>query len=186
MDTSTVQVFTSLLALVTLFGTAVTLLSVALASRVAAARQVAEIIGASGLWLAAVVALGATVGSLYFSEVANYLPCTLCWYQRIAMYPLAVITVIAAIRNDRRVIWYAVPIAAIGAVIAGYHYLIEWRPSLDGGVCSAAGPSCTDIWFREFGFVTLAFMALAGFIAIITFVSVAARAPQSAEETETS
>lgn len=180
------QVFTSLLALVTLVGVVVTLLSVALANRVALARQTAELIGASGLWLAAVVALGATAGSLYFSEVANYLPCTLCWYQRIAMYPLAVIMVIAAIRNDRRVAWYAAPIAVIGAVIAGYHTLIEWQPSLDGGVCSAAGPSCTDVWFREFGFVTLAFMALTGFLAVLTFVLVAARYPQPANETETS
>jgi disulfide bond formation protein DsbB len=186
MDTSTMQVFTALLALVTLFGVVVTLVSVALANRVAAARQIAELIGASGLWLAAVVAIGATAGSLYFSEVANYLPCTLCWYQRIAMYPLAVIALIAAIRNDRQVVWYAAPIAAIGVLIAGYHSLIEWRPSLDQGVCSAAGPSCTDIWFREFGFVTLAFMALAGFIAIITFTLVAARSSQPTNETETS
>jgi hypothetical protein len=57
----------------------------------------------------------------------------------------------------------------IGALVASYHYLLEWRPSLEGGACAAVGPACADIWFREFGFVTLAFMALAGFITIIVF-----------------
>ena len=59
--------------------------------------------------------------------------------------------------------------AAVGAVVSTYHYLIEWRPSLEGGACGV-GPSCADIWFREFGFVTLAFMALAGFVAILVLV----------------
>ena len=55
------------------------------------------------------------------------------------------------------------------AVISTYHYLVEWRPSLDGGACGI-GPSCADIWFRELGFATLAFMALSGFIAILVLV----------------
>ena len=65
--------------------------------------------------------------------------------------------------------FYVVPIAAIGALVSSYHYLLEWKPSLEGGACAAVGPACADIWFREFGFVTLAFMALAGFITIIVF-----------------
>ena len=97
------------------------------------------------------------------------MPCQLCWYQRIAMYPLAPVLLVAALRRDRAVRWYVGPIAAIGAVISTYHYLVEWRPSLDGGVCGI-GPSCADIWFRELGFATLAFMALSGFIAILVLV----------------
>ena len=85
------------------------------------------------------------------------------------MYPLAVILLVAALRRDRSVRWYVGPVAAIGAVISTYHYLIEWRPSLEGGACGL-GPSCADIWFRELGFATLAFMALSGFIAILVLV----------------
>ena len=103
------------------------------------------------------------------------MPCRLCWFQRIAMYPLAVILLVAAIRRDRGVRWYAGPLAAIGAVVSTYHYLVEWHPVLEGGACGV-GPSCSGIWFRELGFVTLAFMALCGFVAILVLV-VPARRP---------
>jgi disulfide bond formation protein DsbB len=119
--------------------------------------------------LAAAVAVTAMLGSLYFSEVANYVPCNLCWYQRIAMYSSAIILVVAAIRRDD-VRWYAGSLAAIGAVISSYHILIERFPSLESGVCSVAVP-CNLIWFERFGFITLAVMALVGFLTIITLVS---------------
>lgn len=183
MDTAAVQVFTSILTLVTLAGSAISLTAWLLAPRWAPAAAVARSVGESGLWLAAVVAVGATLGSLYFSEIANFQPCKLCWFQRIAMYPLAPILLVAAIRRDRSVGWYVYPIAVIGAGIAGYHALIEWRPSLDGGACGAFGPSCTDVWFREFGFVTLAFMALVGFLSIMVFTLLAVRPRRGTEST---
>ncbi len=114
-----------------------------------------------------VLAGGAMAGSLYFSEVANYIPCRLCWFQRIAMYPLAVIGFIGFIRRDPGARWYALPIAGVGACVSAWHYLIEWRPGLDGGSCAASGPACSDIWFRSYGFVTLAFMALMAFVGVI-------------------
>ena len=60
------------------------------------------------------------------------MPCRLCWFQRIAMYPLAVILLVAAIRRDRGVRWYAIPLAALGACVSIYHYLVEWHPQLEG------------------------------------------------------
>jgi disulfide bond formation protein DsbB len=109
-------------------------------------------------------------GSLYFSEVAHFVPCTLCWYQRIAMYPLAVILTIAAIRHDRSIRAYVVPLAGIGAVISLYHYVIEWFPEAETGVCSTTIP-CSVQWFDPvFGFVSLPFMALCGFVLIIALV----------------
>lgn len=172
------QIFSSLLALLALGGAVIAVLARVLAARLPAAATLWSIVSTSGLWLAFLVATGATLGSLYFSEVADYIPCKLCWYQRIAMYPLVPITLVAALRRDRTVLWYTVPIASIGAGIAAYHYLIEWRPSLEGGACGATGPGCADIWFREFGFVTLAFMALAGFLAIIIFTFAEAMDPE--------
>ena len=63
--------------------------------------------------------------------------------------------------------WYVGPIASVGAGVAAYHTLIEWKPELDTGACELFGPSCSDIWFREFGFLTLATMALIGFLTIL-------------------
>lgn len=118
------------------------------------------------------VAAVAMSGSLYFSESAGYVPCRLCWFQRIAMYPIALIALVALIRRDAGARWYMVPIAVIGAGISTWHYLIEWYPTLEGDSCGLFGPSCSDLWFRTFGFVSLAFMALCGFIAIIVFNTV--------------
>jgi len=110
------------------------------------------------------------VGSLYFSEVAHFVPCKLCWYQRICVYPLAVILLVAALRRDRSVRWYAIPLAGIGMLIGSYHYLIEWYPNLETGSCSATGPACSAVWFRELGFVSLPLMVVAGCALIITLL----------------
>jgi disulfide bond formation protein DsbB len=169
VDVDAVQIFTSMLALVALAGAMLLVVARLLASRIPSAREAGSAVAAAGPWLSFLVAAGATAGSLYFSEVANYAPCQLCWYQRIAMYPLSVMLLVAAIRRDRAASFYVVPIAAAGAIVSSYHYLLEWKPSLEGGACSAIGPRCADIWFRELGFVTMAFMALAGFITIIVF-----------------
>lgn len=178
------QVFTALLALAALGGAVLLVVARVLAPRWSLADETGRAVAASAPWLTAVVAVGATIGSLYFSEVADFVPCRLCWFQRVAMYPLAVIGVVAAVRRDRSARWYIVPIAAIGAAISTYHYVIEWKPSLEGGACSATGPSCAFIWFRELGFVTLAFMALAGFLAIIVFnvVTFPPQGPSAGEE----
>jgi disulfide bond formation protein DsbB len=113
------------------------------------------------------VAAVATAGSLYFSERAGFVPCRLCWFQRIAMYPIALVALIALIRRDRGARWYIVPMASIGAAISTYHVSIEQGWVNDSDSCAAFGPSCADVWFKSFGFVTLAMMALAGFVSII-------------------
>ena len=169
MDVEAVEIFASMLSIVALGGAMLLVVARLLSSRVAFARQAGSAVADAAPWLSFLVAAGATAGSLYFSEVANFVPCRLCWFQRTAMYPLSVILLVAAIRRDRGARFYVVPIAAIGALVASYHYLLEWKPSLEGGACAAVGPACADIWFREFGFVTLAFMALSGFITIIVF-----------------
>jgi disulfide bond formation protein DsbB len=168
MDVRTVELFASLLALIALVGG----VSYALSGLVISpnASIVAEIRRMS-LWLAWFVAAGATAGSLYFSEIADYVPCRLCWFQRICMFPLAGILLVAAIRKDRNVRWYALPMLVAGICLSSYHYLIEWKPSLGEGACGI-GPSCTDVWFRRMGFVTLSFMALSGFIAIAALLFV--------------
>ena len=172
MDTETAQLFVGLLTIAAGFGalTLVVLRVLAAAGNDDASR-LGSSVSESGVWLAWLVALGATLGSLYFSEVADFTPCRLCWFQRIAMYPLAVVLLVGAIRKDLNVRWYAAPLAAIGVAISGWHSLIEWRPALDNGACEFQGPSCTFIWFREFG-LSLANMALIGFLTILILLLV--------------
>ncbi len=188
MDTETVQLFVGLLTIAAAVGAVtVVVLRVLAAAGSEGANRLGSTISDSGVWLAWIVAAGATLGSLYFSEVANFNPCRFCWFQRIAMYPLAVILPIGAIRKDPNVRWYAAPLAMIGAAISAWHSLIEWRPSLDNGECEFQGPSCTFVWFREFGF-SLANMALIGFLTILTLLLVrfpgrlASEAPDSPPE----
>jgi disulfide bond formation protein DsbB len=121
------------------------------------------------LWLAFVVATTATLGSLYLSDVVHLIPCTFCWYQRIAMYPLVVVLGVAAWRKDHGIRIYAETLAAIGAVIAAYHRLIQAFPDLGGSSCSTGVP-CTAAYFTEFGFVTIPYMALSGFLLILALL----------------
>jgi len=173
VSTETAQLFFSLLTVVAGLG-AIGLVVLAVLAR--SGNEPAAVLGRgisdAGVWLAFLVATTATLGSLYFSEIADFVPCRLCWFQRIAMYPLAPILLVGALRRDPGVRWYVAPIAVIGAIIAGYHTLIEWRPELDTGTCELTGPSCTVFWFREFGFITLATMALVGFLTILTLLFV--------------
>ena len=172
VDTETVQLFVGLLTITAAVGAiAVIVLRVLAAAGNDGAARLGSSISDSGVWLAWIVAAGATVGSLYFSEVANFNPCRFCWFQRIAMYPLSVILLVGALRKDPNVRWYAAPLAIIGAVISGWHSLIEWQPALDNGECEFQGPSCTFVWFREFGF-SLANMALIGFLTILILLLV--------------
>ena len=173
MSTETAQLFFSLLTVVAGLGAiGLIVLRVLAGFGNERAARFGAAIGDAATWLAFLVAATATLGSLYFSEIADFVPCRLCWFQRIAMYPLAPVLLVGAIRRDPGVRWYAAPIAVIGAAIAGYHTLIEWRPELDTGTCELTGPSCTAFWFREFGFITLATMALVGFLTILTLLFV--------------
>ena len=127
------------------------------------------------------VAAIATFGSLYFSEIVGYEPCRLCWYQRIAMYPLGPIRAVAVARRDAGVRWYVIPLALIGAAISTYHYFLEWFPQIDTGACHVGVP-CTNVWFRELGFVSLPFLALTAFLLIIVFLAIPLRARDRDDE----
>jgi len=173
VSTDSAQLFFSLLMFVAAAGAiALVVLRVAVALGNESALGIGREVGHASTWLAFLVAATATLGSLYFSEVAHFIPCRLCWFQRIAMYPLSLILLVGAIRRDPAVRWYVGPLAAIGASVAAYHTLIEWRPELDTGACELFGPSCSDVWFKEFGFVTLATMSLVGFLTILLLMFV--------------
>ncbi|MDJ0770369.1 MAG: disulfide bond formation protein B [Ilumatobacter sp.] len=165
--TAFLETATSVLALVAGAGAVLIVAARVLAPRLPIAARLGGRVVAWRAELTLAVAGVSTLGSLYFSEVADYVPCRLCWYQRIAMYPIAVVAVVALIRRDGNARFYVAPMALVGAGISGYHYLIERGVLRDTESCGLFGPACADVWFEEFGFVTLAFMALAGFVAIL-------------------
>lgn len=133
-------------------------------------------------WLIAAVTM---LGSLYYSRIQHYIPCELCWYQRICIYPFAVILGIAAWRRDAGVRVYAVPVLAIGAVVAAYHTWVQAYPPADGtSFCTADAP-CTLRYVWEFGFVSLPFMALSACCCMIVLLLIARPTPRSGPTVET-
>jgi disulfide bond formation protein DsbB len=109
----------------------------------------------------------AMLGSLYFSDIAGYPPCVLCWYQRIAMYPLVVIFAIGIIRNDKNAWYYAVPIAFIGWLISIYHNLLYFQILPESIKPCQGGVSCTSKYVEWFGFITIPFLAFVAFSIVL-------------------
>ena len=120
-----------------------------------------------GPYISWAVSLAATLGSLYFSEVMKFTPCTLCWYQRILMYPLVIILGIAAVRKDYQQAIYVIPLAAIGGSISLFHYLTQ-KTALFSAVADACGMiPCNMQYINWLGFITIPFLALTAFVLII-------------------
>jgi disulfide bond formation protein DsbB len=128
--------------------------------------------GTTALLGAAILGIAMMLGSLYMSEVAHFAPCRLCWYQRIAAYPLGLLLLMAFIRRDHGIRPYVWLLSGIGIVISTYHVLIEHFPSLESGACEVSNP-CTIKWVEKFGFVTLPVMAWLAFasIAAVTWLA---------------
>jgi len=127
------------------------------------------------LWLVFVVAAVATGGSLYFSESAGFVPCELCWYQRICMYPLSIITLLAALARDHRVARYLLPLPVFGAAVSTYHILIENGVVGQAQGCLLSAPGgCATKLINEFGYVTIPTLALTAFALAFAFLLLAA------------
>ncbi|NRD76288.1 disulfide bond formation protein B [Bacillus sp. BRMEA1] len=124
-------------------------------------------------WIAAVIA---TLGSLYFSEVMHFIPCTLCWYQRIFMYPLAIILGIAFYKNDRDIYKYVLPLSIIGMFISGYHLLLQKIPYLQQFEMCTTGVPCSKDYINWLGFITIPMLAFIAFTIItVSLVSLQRR-----------
>ena len=136
--------------------------------------SVAGAVGPQGVLVAWIVALVTTAGSLYYSEHLGFVPCELCWYQRIAMYPLAVILGVGFLRRDRKVWITALPFVVVGAPLSLYHWLVERVPSFaESSSCSLVAP-CSTPYFEKLGFVTLAWMCMSSFLLIGSLLALAA------------
>ncbi|MDH5257835.1 MAG: disulfide bond formation protein B [Gammaproteobacteria bacterium] len=115
-------------------------------------------------WLVATLS---TLGSLFFSEVMELIPCVLCWYQRIFMFPLAVILLVGLFPLDKRVVNYALPITIIGLLFAVYHCLLFFGFIPESLQPCGRGISCADDSMELFGFLPIPLLSLASFLTIL-------------------
>ncbi len=118
------------------------------------------------------ISLGAVLVSLFYSSVAGFDPCFLCWWQRIFMYSICVISGLAVFKKDDSILDYLITLALFGGLIALYHVYLEY-----GGVaiipCSAdAAASCTQRFIYEYNYITIPVMSLTGFAMIGTILGI--------------
>ncbi len=126
------------------------------------------------LWGAFVVASIATGGSLFYSQIAHFPPCEFCWFQRVLMYPLSILTLLVAARGDNRAARYHHPLPIVGAGTAVYHLLIENHVISEPAASLVSAPGgCGVKWINEFGYITIPTLALTAFLLLIGFLVLA-------------
>ena len=132
--------------------------------------QLTNFLSKNAILLAFVVALVATCGSLYYSEIANFTPCELCWFQRIFIYPQVVLLGIAVWRKEDYVLNYSLPLIGIGTIISLYHNYI-YSQAKPTNFCSIVAP-CTQKFVTVFGYISIPLMALTAFVLIGLLLSI--------------
>jgi disulfide bond formation protein DsbB len=127
------------------------------------------------LWGAFVVAAVATGGSLFYSQVAHFIPCEFCWFQRVLMYPLSILTLLIAVRGDNRAARYLIPLPVVGAGTSIYHMLIERGVIQEHQGCLVTGGGCSTNWIimHSFGYLTIPTLALTAFLLLFGFLVLA-------------
>lgn len=136
------------------------------------------------LRLSFLTALMATLGSLYFGEVLKYPPCTLCWYQRICMYPLVIIFGAALWTEDEKFLKNSLPLTLIGLIIAGYHNLLYYKIIPENLAPCVQGVSCTTKYIELLGFLTIPLMSGISFALITAFNFIQLFATRNSNETK--
>ncbi|WP_060204258.1 disulfide oxidoreductase [Sporosarcina koreensis] len=121
----------------------------------------------NGLVFIFTISLIATFGSLYFSIVKGYEPCTLCWYQRILMYPIVLMTGVALFQKNAKTALTTAVFAIVGGSISVYHYGIQKLSFLQDSAPACGNVSCTGQYVNYLGFITIPFMALTAFVLIL-------------------
>jgi disulfide bond formation protein DsbB len=136
-------------------------------------------LGTERLWsfifVAWVTSLVATLGSLFFSEVMRYPPCVLCWYQRIAMYPLVLLFLAALLDPSKHFLRFTLPLTLVGLTVAGYHNLLYYKILPQAAAPCAQGVSCTSVHFEWLGFITIPLLSFTAFCFLLFFQFLAAR-----------
>lgn len=118
------------------------------------------------LYLAWITSVVSMAGSLYFGEILGLTPCVLCWYQRIAMYPLVLILGVGIVKKDRNFLNYALPLSIIGGALAFYQNLLYYSVIQERLVPCTFGISCTTKYIRLLGFMDIPLLSLLSFVVI--------------------
>ncbi len=163
-----VNLISELLPLVVLISNVLgAVLLVALLTKHSFGRGIVHWVGRHALTLGLLVALVAVSGSLFYSNVKGYTPCILCWWQRMAVYPLLVLFVVALWKKDRRVFRYVLPLSVIGLIISIYHSYVQWggSPLIP---CDATA-TCNKLYVFTYGYITIPTMVVSATILMILF-----------------
>ena len=118
------------------------------------------------------VASVATLGSLFFSEIMEFVPCTMCWYQRILMYPLVLIFLVNLLYPDGKVFKYSMPLVITGILFAFYHNLLMWGIISESAVPCKQGIPCSTEYFEYLGFINIPFLSLSAYSLILILLLV--------------
>lgn len=166
-----------------LAGVLLVVIVVAIVSPAARAKLVTSwsALQAQSLAAAWVVAAIATGGSLYFSEIADFIPCQLCWYQRICMYPLTMTLLVGFLVRGRWAALYSIVFPVVGALVAIRHIYIEINPEAESAACRIGAP-CATKWIEELGYITIPVLALTAFVLIGMLTALALVAGRKADQ----
>lgn len=138
-----------------------------------AVNKTLSLVHKNSLYAGLLFSMLATAGSLFMSEMAGFVPCELCWYQRVFMYPQAFIFLLAMYYRDSKVFLYSLFLSSIGLLIALWHVFIEYQPKFE--TCSETSISCSSIQFQAFGFVTIPFMSGSIFLFLVLLSALSLR-----------
>ena len=127
------------------------------------------------VFLCFLIASIASLGSLFFSEVMKFVPCSMCWYQRIFMYPLVFIFLINIMYPDKKVIKYSLPLVLIGLIISIYHNLLMWDIIPETIVPCVSGVPCSTVYINWFNFITIPLLSLSAYSSIFILLLILKR-----------
>ena len=127
------------------------------------------------LFICWIIAAVSTLGSFFFSEIMEFAPCALCWYQRIFMFPLVLVFLAGLFPFDKNIVRYALPIASVGWAFAFYHYLLYSGFIPESIQPCSQGVSCSETYLDLFGFITIPMLSLISFSTIIVLLIILRR-----------
>ena len=164
----------SLLSILVVIGQVAVLIGVVTLLMGSSVKKWGQAVAKKAMLFSFLVAFTSTAGSLFYSDIAGFDPCKLCWFQRIFMYPMVLLLGMALWKKDKKIMDYCLGLSILGAPIAAYHYLLQLDvvPALP---CSAVGYSaaCSQTFVLTFGYITIPMMALTGFVMIIILCLIA-------------
>ena len=129
-----------------------------------------KVLSTSIIFFCFLIASFATLGSLFFSEIMEFVPCSMCWYQRIFMYPLVFIFLIALLYPDEKIFKYSMPLVLIGTGFAFYHNLLMWGIIPESAVPCKQGIPCSTEYFEYLGFINIPFLSLSAYVLILVLL----------------